>query len=72
LTSAPSIYIFSVHGSDNNNSFHIDAIIMTPEKNELIEIQPLVDSGAGGTFIDQNYARKQGLSLTKLEYPIMA
>jgi hypothetical protein len=35
--SAPPIYIFSVHGSDNNNSFHIDAIIMTPERNELIE-----------------------------------
>jgi hypothetical protein len=30
--SAPPLYIFSVHGSDNNNSFHIDAIITTPEK----------------------------------------
>jgi hypothetical protein len=36
--SAPPLYIFSVHGSDNNNnSFHIDAIITTPEKNEPIE-----------------------------------
>jgi hypothetical protein len=70
--SAPPIYIFSVHRSDNNNSFHIDAIITTPEKNEPIEIQPLVNSGAGGTFIDQNYAQKQGFSLTKLEYLIMA
>jgi hypothetical protein len=64
------IYIFSVHGSDNNNSFHIDAIIMTPEKNEPIETRPLVNSGAGGTFMDQNYARKHGFNLTKLEYPI--
>jgi hypothetical protein len=54
--SAPPIYIFSVHGSDNNNSFYIDAIIMTPEKNEPIEIRPLVNSGAGGIFMDQNYA----------------
>jgi hypothetical protein len=70
--SAPPLYIFSVHGSDNNNSFHINAIITTPEKNELIETQPLVDSGAGGTFMDQNYARKHRFNLTKLEYPITA
>jgi hypothetical protein len=31
------IYIFSVHRSDNDNFFHIDAIITTPEKNEPIE-----------------------------------
>jgi predicted aspartyl protease len=45
---------------------------MTPEKNELIKIRPLVDSGAGGTFMDQNYARKHGFNLMKLEYPITA
>jgi hypothetical protein len=61
-----------VHESNNNNSFHIDAIITTPEKNELIETRPLVDSGAGKTFMDQNYAWKQGFNLTKLEYLIMA
>jgi Retroviral aspartyl protease len=61
-----------VHGSNNNNSFHVDAIITTPEKNELIETQPLVDSGTGGTFMDQNYAQKQGFNLTKLEYLITA
>jgi hypothetical protein len=68
--SAPPIYIFSVH--ENNNFFHIDAIITTPEKNEPIETRPLVDSGAGGTFMDQNYTWKQGLNLMKLEYPITA
>jgi hypothetical protein len=45
---------------------------MIPEKNESIETQPLVDSGAGGIFIDQNYAQKHGFNLTKLEYPITA
>jgi hypothetical protein len=69
--SAPPIYIFSVHESNDNNSFHINAIIMTPEKNELIKTQPLVNSGTGGTFIDQNYSRKQGFNLMKLEYLIM-
>jgi hypothetical protein len=70
--SAPPLYIFSVHGSDNNNSFHINAIITTPEKNEPIETRPFVDSGAGGTFMDQNYAWKHGFNLTKLEYLIIA
>jgi predicted aspartyl protease len=45
---------------------------MTPEKNELIETRPLVDLDAGGIFMDQNYAQKQGFNLTKLEYPITA
>jgi hypothetical protein len=69
--SAPPIYIFSVHGS-NNNSFSVNANIVTPEKNKPIETQPLVDSGAGGIFMDQNYAWKHRFNLTKLEYPIMA
>jgi hypothetical protein len=60
-----------VHGS-NDNSFHINANIVTPEKNEPIETRPLVDSGTGGIFMDQNYAQKHGFNLTKLEYPITA
>jgi hypothetical protein len=61
--SAPLLYIFSVHGSNNNNSsFHTNAIIMTPEKNKPIKTQPLVNSGAGGIFMDQNYAQKHGLA----------
>jgi Retroviral aspartyl protease len=69
--SAPPVYIFSVHES-NDNSFHIKADIVTPEKNELIKTRPLVNSGAGGTFMNQNYAWKHGFNLTKLEYPITA
>jgi Retroviral aspartyl protease len=38
----------------------------------MIETWPLVDSGAGGTFMDQNYAWKHGFNLTKLDYPITA
>jgi hypothetical protein len=54
-TSTPLIYIFSVNESDNNNFFCTKAIITTPEK-EPIETEPLVDSGAGGIFMNQNYA----------------
>jgi hypothetical protein len=45
---------------------------MTPEKNEPIETQPLVNFGAGGIFMDQNYTWKHGFNLMKLEYPITA
>jgi hypothetical protein len=45
---------------------------VTPEKNKPIETQPLVDSGAGGIFMDQNYAWKHRFNLTKLEYLITA
>jgi Reverse transcriptase (RNA-dependent DNA polymerase) len=69
--STPPPYIFSVNGSDNNNSFCTKAIITTPEK-EPIKTEPLVDSGTGGIFMDQNYARKHRFNLTKLEYPITA
>jgi hypothetical protein len=62
-----------VHESDDNkNSFYTNAIITTPEKNEPIKTRPLVDSGAGGIFMDQNYAWKHGFTLAKLEYLITA
>jgi hypothetical protein len=67
----PPIYNFSVNESDNNNSFCTKANITTPEK-EPIETEPLVNSGAGGIFMDQNYAQKHRFNLTKLEYLITA
>jgi hypothetical protein len=45
---------------------------LTTEKDETIETRPLVDSGAEGIFMDQNYARKHELTLMKLENPITA
>jgi hypothetical protein len=45
---------------------------MTPEKNKPIETRPLVDSGTGEIFMDQNYTRKHGFNLMKLEYTITA
>jgi hypothetical protein len=56
----------------NNNFFLIEANIVTPERNKPIKTRPLVNSGAGGTFMDENYARKYGFNLMKLEYPITA
>jgi hypothetical protein len=43
---------------------------VTEKKN--VETLGLVDSGAGGKFIDQNYAKKEGFKLHALETPIQA
>ena len=42
----------------------------TEEKN--VETLGLIDSGAGGKFIDQNYAKKAGFRMHKLETPLRA
>ena len=42
------------------------------EKDKTIETKPLLDCRAGGIFINQNFARKHGLRLTKLDNLIKA
>ena len=37
-----------------------------------VETLGLIDSGAGGKFIDQNYAKKMGFKTYKLEKPLQA
>ena len=37
-----------------------------------IETLGLIDSGAGGKFIDQNFVRKAGIRMQKLENPMKA
>jgi len=38
---------------------------------KIVETKALIDSGAGGTFMDQNFARKHRLPLEKLEEPLV-
>ena len=54
--------------SINENSFTIP--IKINEKN--VETETLIDSGAGGKFIDQNYTRTSTLLLQNLTKPIPA
>ena len=42
------------------------------DTNQNIKTLALIDSGAGGKFIDQNYARKLGVKIQKLEQPLIA
>ena len=39
------------------------------KKKKMVE-KNLIDSGAGGKFIDQNFAKAQGFELTLLAEPI--
>ena len=57
-------------GSINKNSLSIPLKIKTEE--ETIEMHALLDSGAGGKFIDQNYAKTLKLPLKTLDKPIPA
>ena len=47
-------------------------IIVNCEKNKTVETLALIDSRAGGKFIDQNYVKESGFSLENLEEPLMA
>jgi hypothetical protein len=69
---SPPVYIFSFSAEINHNSMNLPATISHNEKDETIETKPLLDCGAGGIFIDQNFAWKHGLWLTKLDNPIKA
>ena len=60
--------IFS--GTVNKNSLSIPLKIKTESK--IVENQALLDSGAGGEFIDQNYAKTLNLSLENLDKLILA
>ena len=45
---------------------------MNCKKNKTIKTLALIDSGAGGEFIDQNYAKESSFTLKNLEEPLMA
>ena len=57
-------------GALNKNSLSIPLKIKTGS--EIVENQALLDSGGGGKFIDQNYAKTLNLPLKTLNKPIPA
>jgi len=46
-------------------SMHLPTQLQT-DNSETVETNMLLDSGAGGVFIDENFARKQKYHLTPL------
>jgi hypothetical protein len=72
MSISPSLSIYSVLiATMKLNTLSIPVAIKDSEK-EIVDIPALIDSGAGGMFIDQNYARKTGFQIQKLEEPLIA
>ena len=67
---SPSLLIHSVQAATilNKNSLFIP--IMLEKKEEIIETLGLIDSGAGGKFINQNFAKNENLEVKDLKKPL--
>ena len=74
MTSAsPRLDIYSVVTAQIvSKSMQIPILIKSDNKKESIKTLGLIDSGAEGEFIDQNYARKSGFKIQKLDKPLQA
>jgi len=70
---SPSLNIFSVYTARIvSNSMTITIKISRKTEKENADTPGLLDSGAGGKFIDQNYTRKSGFKIQQLEQPLKA
>ena len=68
---SPCLDIFNVSTAKiKSNSLSIPIQISGKTEKETIETLALIDSGAGGEFIDQNYAKNSGLDIQQLEKPL--
>ena len=54
-----------------SNSFSIP-VQLHNDTNQNVETLALIESGAGGKFINQNYVRKLRVKIQKLEQPLIA
>ena len=72
LTSvSPLLNIHAVHTHINANAILLPIEIKKNEY-ESVETLALIDSGAGGKFINRKYVEQLGLPIQALERPIMA
>ena len=73
MSPSPILNIYSVTlATIKSNSLSIPITIKQTENNETVETLRLIDSGAGGKFIDQNFARKKGFKILTLKEPLVA
>ena len=71
FTPLPPICIQTMF-SGSINIFFLSIPLKIKTKKETIETHTLLDSGAGGEFIDQNYAKTLNQPLKTLDKPIPA
>ena len=72
MLTSPCLDIYSISAVNDKNSFLLSTDILPNKKDETIEMKTLLDCGAGGIFLDQNFARKHNIRTTKLEQLIRA
>ena len=70
MSVSPSLNIYSV--TTAIVSLNILSIPIRISNTEVKNVEPLglINSGAGGKFIDQNYAKAIGLKIRTLETPL--
>ncbi|KDR76384.1 hypothetical protein GALMADRAFT_26998, partial [Galerina marginata CBS 339.88] len=74
LTSlSPQIFINSVDKVvEQSNSFYLNATLIEGISKKTVREKALLDSGAQGKFIDQNFAKQSGFITKPLPQPIIA
>ena len=69
---SPLLYIYSITTTVINSNKLSILIQIKGTEERSIETLGLIDSGAGGKFINQNYAKRMGFKTHKLEKPLQA
>ena len=72
MSISPILDVFSTTVATMKSNALSIPIIVNCEKNKTVETLALINSGAGGKFIDQNYPKESGFTLENLEEPLMA
>ena len=68
---SPSLEIYSVTvATISRNALSIPIQVAIEQSEETVETPALIDSGAGGKFIDQNFAKQ--FTIHKLDKPLKA
>ena len=71
MSISPILDIYSVNiAKIMSNSNSVPILINRNESKETVKTLGLLDSGVGGQFIDQNYAKKEGFEVKKLDKPL--
>jgi gag-polyprotein putative aspartyl protease len=55
----------------NKQSMHLPIQVAGSDRRKVIETEALLDSGAGGTFMNQDFAERNKLELLPIEQPIL-
>ena len=72
MSATPSIMIDHVQVAEIDRNTMTISIEISGENidQKTVETQTLLDTGAGGKFIDQNFIRNQKMKTKNLEHPI--